>query len=427
MSDIAIKVENLSKLYHIGRAQQRHDTLRDLLMDVIRSPFQKNSKEESNSIWALKDVSFEVRHGEVMGIVGPNGAGKSTLLKLLALITEPTGGRAVINGRVGSLLEVGAGFHPELTGRENIYLYGAILGMRRVEIERKFDEIIAFSEIEKFLDTPVKRYSSGMYVRLAFAVAAHMEPEILLVDEVLAVGDAAFQKKCLGKMGDVATTGRTVLFVSHNLIALQSLCQRAIWLQNGQKQMEGEAPQVVADYLKSNASVQTEHVWDDVEIAPGNDVVRLHRMRVRPKNGSPSDPITMQTPFTIEVEFWNLVHDTYLHANLHLLTAERIIAIGTSSLHEPVWQGRPWPEGLFRCVCHIPGNLLNMGLHRVTLLIVKDQSSVIFRHEDALSFEVLDLTKRQGAWYGKGSGVVRPMLKWTTEHIDSGPHVKQSS
>ena len=227
----AIQVENLSKLYLIGRAQQKHDTLRDALANVkpwprIASIFRKDHSHRLNNslqddlLWALKDVSFEVQPGEVVGIIGRNGAGKSTLLKILSRITEPTSGRAVLNGRVGSLLEVGTGFHPELTGRENIYLNGAILGMRRTEIEKKFDEIVAFSEIEKFLDTPVKRYSSGMYVRLAFAVAAHLEPEILLVDEVLAVGDAAFQKKCLGKMNDVARHGRTILFVSHNMGAI---------------------------------------------------------------------------------------------------------------------------------------------------------------------------------------------------------------
>jgi len=248
MTDVAIQVENLSKLYHIGRLQQRHDTLRDAIVDGFKSLRRRNGAAADESIWALKDVSFEVKQGEVLGVIGRNGAGKSTLLKVLSRITEPTGGRAVINGRVGSLLEVGTGFHPELTGRENIYLNGAILGMRRSEIERKFDEIVAFAEIEKFLDTPVKRYSSGMYVRLAFAVAAHLEPEILLVDEVLAVGDAAFQKKCLGKMGEVADKGRTVLFVSHNMAAVTHLCQRGIFIENGLINFSGSAQEAVEKY-----------------------------------------------------------------------------------------------------------------------------------------------------------------------------------
>jgi len=245
----AIQVENLSKLYHIGRAQQKHDTLRDALAHGLSSLTNRKPAQPDDLLWALKDVTFEIQPGEVVGIIGRNGAGKSTLLKILSRITEPTSGRALINGRVGSLLEVGTGFHPELTGRENIYLNGAILGMHRAEIDRKFDEIVAFAEIEKFLDTPVKRYSSGMYVRLAFAVAAHLEPEILLVDEVLAVGDVEFQKKCLGKMSDVAHEGRTVLYVSHNLASVQQLCRRVIWLSSGLLEMDANTPVVISSYL----------------------------------------------------------------------------------------------------------------------------------------------------------------------------------
>ena len=245
MSDIAIRVEGLGKRYQIGAVQKRHDTLRDALVDRVQAPLKRlragrsrgtaggDPLETANTFWALKEVSFEVKRGEVLGVIGRNGAGKSTLLKILSRITEPTEGRAVINGRIGSLLEVGTGFHPELTGRENIYLNGAILGMKRTEIERRFDEIVAFAEIEKFLDTPVKRYSSGMYVRLAFAVAAHLEPEILVVDEVLAVGDVAFQNKCLGKMDEVAKQGRTVLFVSHNMAAIAHLCTVGVVLHGG--------------------------------------------------------------------------------------------------------------------------------------------------------------------------------------------------
>jgi lipopolysaccharide transport system ATP-binding protein len=261
MTDIAIRVDHLSKLYHLGRAQQRHDTLRDALASVFSRqssvggrpsrPAADNSEltTDNSLLWALKDVSFEVKQGEVVGIIGRNGAGKSTLLKILSRITEPTGGRAEIHGRVASLLEVGTGFHPELTGRENIYLNGAILGMHRVEIDRKFDEIVAFSEIERFLDTPVKRYSSGMYVRLAFAVAAHLEPEILLVDEVLAVGDFEFQKKCLGKMEDIAGQGRTVLFISHNMSAIAALCDEGILLQSGCLTFHGRAKAAVQLYV----------------------------------------------------------------------------------------------------------------------------------------------------------------------------------
>jgi len=252
MSEIAITIENLSKRYRIDHAKQRHDTLRDSLAYAVTglNPFKRSQPElEKDYIWALKDISFEVERGEVIGIIGPNGAGKSTLLKILTRITEPTSGRALINGRVGSLLEVGTGFHSELTGRENIYLNGAILGMRRSEIERKFDEIVAFSEIEKFLDTPVKRYSSGMYVRLAFAVAAHLEPEILLVDEVLAVGDVSFQQKCLGKMGNVANEGKTILFVSHNMAAIRTLCTTSIFISNGKIKYLGSVHESIDNYL----------------------------------------------------------------------------------------------------------------------------------------------------------------------------------
>lgn len=256
MSDIAIRVENLSKKYQIGETLKRHDTLRDAVVDALRAPFARRpgnqAGDDAQTLWALKDVSFEVKRGEVVGIIGRNGAGKSTLLKILTRITEPTSGRAVLKGRVASLLEVGTGFHPELTGRENIYLNGAILGMQRHEIARKFDEIVAFAEIEKFLDTPVKRYSSGMYVRLAFAVAAHLEPEILLVDEVLAVGDAVFQKKCLGKMGDVASKGRTVLFVSHNMAAVSNLCPTTVYFDAGRVEFLGPTSLAVSTYLNKS-------------------------------------------------------------------------------------------------------------------------------------------------------------------------------
>jgi len=426
-----IRIENLGKKYIIGHQRQaRYQTLRDTMMHTARGIWQRmrhplSPNRESidlEELWALKDVNFEVQQGERLGIIGPNGAGKSTLLKVLSRITEPTTGKVRIKGRVSSLLQVGTGFHPELTGRENIFLNGAILGMTRQEVKRKFDEIIAFAELEKFLDTPVKRYSSGMYVRLAFAVAAHLEPEILLVDEVLAVGDANFQKKCLGKMGNVAQEGRTVLFVSHNMVAMQTLCPRVIWLDDGETKRDGQAVQVISDYLQSNASSQTEQVWDDIETAPGNDVVRLHRVRVRPENGSPSGPITMKMPFLMEVEFWNMVPDAHLHITLHLYTEQQVVAFSTGSSNDPVWCGRPFPVGLFRSVCHIPGNFLNSGIHRVLLLVVRNRDTVIYRHEDAVSFDVLDSDKRKGAWYGKRAGVVLPMLKWTTEYVDGGPN-----
>lgn len=264
MSDIAIRVENLGKLYHIGGPQAKYKTIRESIQDGVKAPFRRAGRlfrgqahgaaELDQTIWALKDVTFEIRHGEALGIIGRNGAGKSTLLKIFSRITEPTTGHVMLRGRVGSLLEVGTGFHPELTGRENVYLNGSILGMKRGEIDKKFDEIIEFSGIERFIDTPVKHYSSGMSVRLAFSVAAHLEPEILLIDEVLAVGDAAFQRKCLGKMGDVADSGRTVIFVSHDMTAIDTLTKQALYLDNGRVQFNGPSPETIKNYTESVAS-----------------------------------------------------------------------------------------------------------------------------------------------------------------------------
>jgi homopolymeric O-antigen transport system ATP-binding protein len=272
MSDIAIRIENLGKLYRIGQ-REPYQTLCDTLTQAFTAPFCR-IKQISNSdghkpnldfIWALKDLSFEIKRGEVVGIIGRNGAGKSTLLKILSRITEPTEGRAEIHGRVGSLLEVGTGFHPELTGRENIYLNGSILGMKKTEIEQKFDEIVAFAEVEKFIDTPVKHYSSGMYVRLAFAVAAHLEPEILLVDEVLSVGDLAFQKKCLGRMGDVAKGGRTVIFVSHQMNQIRRLCDKCVLVDAGRLKNFGDTAEVVSAYEVALSSVSFKALRESVD------------------------------------------------------------------------------------------------------------------------------------------------------------------
>lgn len=289
MSNVAIKVEAISKEYHIGGPQKTYDRLGDQLVDMFKTPFRRagnllsrkvtSAAELNETIWALKDVSFEVKHGEVVGIIGRNGAGKSTLLKILSQITDPTGGYADLYGRVGSLLEVGTGFHPELTGRENIYLNGAILGMRKSEIDRKFDEIVAFAEIDKFIDTPVKHYSSGMYVRLAFSVAAHLEPEILLVDEVLAVGDVSFQRKCLGKMDDVAQQGRTVLFVSHNMGLMQTLCQRGIFLQEGAVFTDGTITEAVDSYLQTLEQARSQDLSERTD-RKGQGKVKLVQVEV---------------------------------------------------------------------------------------------------------------------------------------------------
>ena len=424
MGNIAISVENLGKRYRIGLAEKCPESFREAITSFVGAPFKylHTRLREANPneiLWALKDVSFEVKHGEVLGIIGRNGAGKSTLLKILSRITEPTEGQAQVYGRVGSLLEVGTGFHPELTGRENIYLNGAILGMRRMEIDRKLDEIVDFSGIEKFLDTPVKRYSSGMRVRLGFAVAAHLEPEILVVDEVLAVGDAEFQKKCLGKMGDVAKEGRTILFVSHNMIAIQNLCSRGIWLECGKTVKVGQIEQVVSNYLQTTASSQTEQVWDDPATAPGNEFVRLHRICVRPENGAALEQITMQTPLVTEIEYWHLIPGMFLSVTFHIFNEQGIIAFasGTGGINEKIWQDHSMPAGLYCTVCHIPGNLLNNTMYGMNILIIKDRNGVIYQLENAVLFNIVEIKKERGAWYGKSPGVVHPLLEWTTELV----------
>ncbi len=341
MSEIAVRVENLGKRYKIGIAPERYRTLRDSLVQGASAPFrrlsgaarreaQSSDGEVAGRIWALHDVSFEVQKGQVLGIIGRNGAGKSTLLKILSRVTEPTQGYAEIHGRVGSLLEVGTGFHPELTGRENIYMNGAILGMKRSEIERKFDEIVAFSEVEKFIDTPVKRYSSGMYLRLAFAVAAHLEPEILVVDEVLAVGDAEFQRKCLGKMSDVAHEGRTVLFVSHNMSAVLRLTEEAIVLNKGQMALRAATPAAVDFYLSSGYAQTGERVWMADEIPAGASPFRPIAMRVIDLRGKKVDMVRSTEPVSVEIEYalqradqraarWRLPDDHAWRPGVHLL------------------------------------------------------------------------------------------------------------
>lgn len=422
MSNKAIQVQNLSKSYRIGLPAQKRQGGKAALQKIggsfsyLLSTMRQATDAET--LWALKDASFEVERGEMIGLVGRNGAGKSTLLKILSRITDPTHGRAYLHGRVGSLLEVGTGFHPELTGRENVYLNGAVLGMKRSEIDQKFDEIAAFSGVERFLDTPVKRYSSGMSVRLAFSVAAHLQPEILLVDEVLAVGDAAFQKKCLGKMGDVAAEGRTVLFVSHNMVAVQNLCPRSIWLQEGQIVADGETAVIVKDYLQLSSPSVREKVWEQLPSALGNDDFRIRSLRIRPENGDITAPITVETPFIIEVEYWNLVPDQLLDIEFYLYTDYDVIALGSDTYFEPKWHGRGFPTGLYRSWCRVPGHLLNQGTYRLGLEAAKDGARRLFRQEsDWLTFDVEDFGERGSTWYGKQRGIIRPRLEWQTEQL----------
>jgi lipopolysaccharide transport system ATP-binding protein len=419
MSELAVRVENLSKCYRIGR-RDTHVTLREAVTQAGKRPFDRvkrflakqNSigRESEDTFWALKNVSFDVKQGEVLGIIGRNGAGKSTLLKILSRITEPTEGRVEGYGRLASLLEVGTGFHPELTGRENIYLNGAILGMMRAEINRKFDEIVAFSEIDQFLDTPVKRYSSGMYVRLAFAVAAHLEPEILIVDEVLAVGDSAFQKKCLGKLNNVAKAGRTVLFVSHNMTAVEALCNRAVWLEKGSIKAEGPAKKIASQYLHRSSMTTVSRSWPDVAAAPGNESFRLRHAAVRPADRLAPEVISVRTPFDIEFSYWNVKAGASVNINIQVYNEHRILVFEAGPIHEPIW--RPLSAGVYRDVCHIPGNLLNNGIHRIVLYAVNERGTVVHKEEDILIFEVQDASEFRSGWYGDWGGVVRPVLEW---------------
>ena len=363
---VAVRVRELSKEYRIGHRIERYKTLRESLASLVSAPARllrrrRRSDEGDDLLWALRDVNFEVRQGEVVGIVGRNGAGKSTLLKILARITDPTHGSAEIHGRVGSLLEVGTGFHPELTGRENIYLNGAILGMRRAEIGRKFDEIVAFSEVEKFIDTPVKRYSSGMYLRLAFAVAAHLEPEILLVDEVLAVGDADFQKKCLGKMGDVAEEGRTVLFVSHNMPAVQALCARAILLRAGTVAVDGSTGEVLREYL-GHLLATAAHAFEDNPDRRGDGRVRLTAARVLDEEGRPCERVVAGKPITLEFSYENPIGAERFDFALAIVNH---LNIGVAHMSTPIagFSIVAGAEGVV--TCRIPTLPLPQGEYRV--------------------------------------------------------------
>ena len=422
---VAISCEGIGKRYWIGR-QERYRTLRDTLAEMARAPFRRlaslwpspsNAGDRKPELWALKDVSLEVRHGEVLGIIGRNGSGKSTLLKVLSRITRPTEGQAEIRGRVGSLLEVGAGFHPELTGRENIYLNGSILGMTRREIERKFDEIVEFSECGRLLDTPMKHYSTGMYVRLAFAVAAHLETEILLVDEVLAVGDAAFQKKCLGKMSEAAGHGRTVLFVSHNMIAVDSLCSRAICLYEGKVVLEGLPGQVTSRYLQEWLPSFKEVTYSDINTAPGNDLIRLHRARVRPQDESSQAGLTVRSTFVVEFEYWKLAVHTCLNLAIELFNDHGVNVFATARFAEA-----PAPAGLLRSSFTVPADLMNSGTYRIDLKVFLGDITQVASWQDIVSFEIHDAASElRGLFHHAWPGAVRPNLEWKTELIGPLP------
>ena len=417
MSKPIIEIEKLGKKYRIGAERERYLCLRDSIVRKSRHIFnillrKEHIQPKKADFWALRDISFNVNKGEAIGIIGRNGAGKSTLLKILSQITPPTEGRITMRGRIASLLEVGTGFHPELSGRENIYLNGAILGMTRKEIRRKFDEIVAFAEVEKFLDTPVKRYSSGMYVRLAFSVAAHLEPEILVVDEVLSVGDALFQEKCLGKMNDISSGGRTVLFVSHNMAAVQTLCSKAILLDSGHLIDQGPASDIVSNYLSARGDLGlAERYWinNSTLVVEG---IQLMSVRVCNFLGIATPDVQIDQPITIEVSFSVLQTGCQLGITLILTDSKGMIVLSSLSNHGafPLIE---LENGQHMYSCNIPPNLLNTGRYSIGIFLWTNGYKVLARELDVITFLINESENSRGDYLGDWVGVVRPRLKWT--------------
>jgi lipopolysaccharide transport system ATP-binding protein len=440
-NDIAIRVDNVSKVYRLGLKDEVEDSLMKSFARLMMSPVKNYRKYRSlydfsdldfdnpgvnanpNILWALRNISFEVQAGEVVGIIGRNGAGKSTLLKILSRITPPARGRVEIRGRTSSLLEVGTGFHQELTGRENVYLNGTILGMRKKEVDRKFDEIVNFSGVEKFLDTPVKRYSSGMRVRLAFAVAAHLEPEILIVDEVLAVGDAAFQEKCLDKMQEVGKGGRTVFFVSHNMPAVSRLCERVIMLTNGQVTADGLSHDIVAQYMHEGSDTSAQRSWPDSEQAPGGDVACLRNVRIKNHDGETAASIDIRSPVGLEMTFEVIQEGYTLLPHFKLVNDEGVALFVTLDV-DPEWRKKKRPKGTYVATAWVPGNLLAEGSFflQAALLTLEPFIVLQFNEREAVSFQIIDNMEgdtARGDWAQDLNGVVRPLLKWETDF--SGP------
>jgi len=436
--NIAIKVEHLSKCYRLGSKDDLHDTFGVSLWNFLKAPLSNYRKyrslynfddvnlvqkdNSSDIVWALKDVSFDVNVGEIVGIIGVNGAGKSTLLKILSKITPPTSGKAFIRGKVSSLLEVGTGFHPDLTGRENVYLNGTILGMRKKEIDGKFDEIVEFSGVEKFIDTPVKRYSSGMKVRLAFAVAAHLDPEILIIDEVLTVGDAQFQKKCINKMQDVSQQGRTVLFVSHNMQSVTRLCSRTILLNEGGVLGDGPSHDIVNIYLHHEKSSKAEREWSELASSPGDDVVRLRAMRVKTEEGRMTDSVDVSQPVGIEMEYEVLQPRDMLLIYFMVLNEEGICVF--QSFQTDTSPPGPFKPGRYVSTAWIPGNLLGEGIMFVSPRILSHWSEKHHvRETNVVAFQVsanLESDSLSANFYPKRYGVIRPLLKWETHFTPNG-------
>lgn len=420
MSNLAIRVDDIGKQYSIFKESIRYTTLRDRIVQVVKSPLNTLlNPAGSEKFWALRHVDFSLDHGQVLGVIGKNGAGKSTLLKILSRVVEPTEGTAEIHGRVGSLLEVGTGFHPELTGRENIFLNGAILGMKKVEIEKKFDEIVAFSEIEKFIDTPVKRYSSGMYMRLAFAVSAHLEPEILVVDEVLAVGDAEFQRKCLGKMSDVASEGRTVIFVSHNMSAIQRLTQECIVLEKGSMVLRARTPEAVDYYLTNDFSASGERKYHQVEIPASAHPFKPVAVRVRNQGGIVTDSLLSVEPLSIEVEYELSTDITGLRVGIYLMTSRGEYIFTSFDTDEPEeFQARGIRKaGHYISRCTIPADTFNEGRYVIGINASSYMVKRYFADERAINFNINATGAPGMQWVEVRHGPMRPRLDWRIEEV----------
>jgi lipopolysaccharide transport system ATP-binding protein len=424
-----VTIENVSKRYRLGGLHPGYMTFRGMIGNALgRVAFKRAggddevaAGESPRDFWALRDINLTVRPGELIGVIGRNGAGKSTLLKILSRVTKPTTGRVAMYGRVGSLLEVGTGFHAELSGRENVFLSGAILGMRRAEIRRKFDEIVAFSELEKFIDTPVKRYSSGMYVRLAFSVAAHLEPEILIMDEVLAVGDAAFQQKCLDKMHAIRQHGRTIFFVSHSMPAVTRLCRRVLLLHEGRIVSEGEPQTVVNDYLSASWNITAEREWPDQEGAPGNDVVRLARVRVIDATGAPSTAFDIRRPVHVEITYDVLAGGHVLTPHVEFHNDEGVEVFGSHDTGE-AWRRTPREAGRYTSIMTIPGNMLSEGTLRANVSVMSHvpRTTLHAQAQGVVAFQVIDSQQgdsARGDYIGPLPGVVRPLLDWETTRL----------
>jgi lipopolysaccharide transport system ATP-binding protein len=435
MRDVAIRVEHLSKVYTISRQHHSaasYDTLRDQIAHACRSLFRRTvTRADTAEFWALQDVTLQVGEGEVVGIIGRNGAGKSTLLKILSRITPPTKGRVQLYGRVGSLLEVGTGFHPELTGRENVFLNGAILGMARSAVARKFDQIVDFAEVSPFIDVPVKRYSSGMYMRLAFSVAAHLETEILIVDEVLAVGDVRFQGKCLTKMQTARKEGRTILFVSHNMDTVARLCERVIVMHEGRILLDGAARTAVGAYLETGLGRTAVREWTDPRTAPGGDVACVRRVCVRSPSGTPIEAVDVREPFAVEMEYDVLTPGHVILPNYHFCNEQNLHLFSAHDV-DPRWRRQIRPVGHYVSTVWIPGNFMAEGTLRVNFELTALEPVVedICAIRDVISVNVIDSINEdsaRGDWVGPMQGVIRPLLRWTTQFTPPTSHASAAN